>query len=405
MRLLRFLLIPCVVMLVVVNTLVVFAAEGAAHEHTYLTWQGRDTSTNITVNYHVLTPDVESIVHYDTEPRNGDRAAYRFQAKGKAHEFKTPTETRWVHSVELTGLEPGGTYYFVVGARSEEYDREQKFKTLPRDGEPLRFITGGDMGVWPLARRLMEQSAKHSPAFALIGGDLVYENGDLARANWYDKWLNDWDEVMNTPDGFKIPMILGIGNHETNKEHTVPELKAPFYYQYFPQGGKPYFVRDIGVNGVLISLDTDHTVSHAEQVPWLRESLVAVADVPNRFAVYHVPLYPSHRDYEGGGSVAGREAWLPLFDEFKLTTAFENHDHTFKRSKLLRGGKVDAAGTLYLGDGSMGVPPREAKNKDAWYIEKASSTPHFWLVEVRRDGASYAASGEDGVEFERYPAE
>lgn len=379
-------------------------ARAAEHEHTYLTWQDEDTATKITVNYHVREAGHETTVFYDTEPRQGNRAKYRFQAQGKSHHFQGMGDERWVHSAELTGLEPGGTYYFVVGAESEEYNREQKFRTLPSDGRPVRFATGGDMGVWPMARKLMELAAKQEPAALIIGGDIVYENGDLSKMNWYDKWLNDCDQALVTPAGFKVPLILAIGNHETTKEERpTKETKAPYYYQYFPQGGAPNFARRLGANAVMIALDSGHTLTHEAQAPWLRETLAKYADVTNRYTVYHVPLYPSHRDYEGGLSVAGRTHWLPLFDEFKLTASFENHDHTFKRTKPLRAGKVDPAGTVYFGDGCMGVPPREIKNGSAWYMEKALSAYHFWVADVTADGASYTAIDDTGAVLDKYP--
>ncbi len=379
-------------------------ASAAEFEHTYLTWQDSDTSTKITVTYHVRDAAHETVVYYDTEPRNGDRTKYQFQAKGKAHHFKGANDERWIHSAELSGLTPGGTYYFVVGAESEEYNTEQKFRTLPSDDRDLRFVTGGDMGVWPMARKLMELAGKQDPAAIIIGGDIVYENGDLTKMSWYDKWLNDCDAAFVTTDGFKIPMILAIGNHETNKQEGVTkEVKAPYYYQYLPQGGVPNFDRKLGANAVMLALDSGHTLTHAEQVPWLREMLTKYAAVKNRFTIYHVPLYPSHRDYEYGLSKTGREQWLPVFDEFKLTTSFENHDHTFKRTKLLRGGKVDPEGTLYLGDGCFGVPPREIKNGDAWYMEKALNAYHFWVVDITSKGTTYTAIDDSGKPFDKYP--
>ena len=34
-----------------------------------------------------------------------------------------------------------------------------------------------------------------------------------------------------------------------------------------------------------------------------------------------------------------------------MNVVFENHDHTFKRTKRLRGDKLSANGTIYIGDG------------------------------------------------------
>jgi hypothetical protein len=46
--------------------------------------------------------------------------------------------------------------------------------------------------------------------------------------------------------------------------------------------------------------------------------------------------FTTHRQYAAAPSVGGRTVWLPIFDKHHLTTAFEHHDHVFKRTKLLR---------------------------------------------------------------------
>lgn len=42
----------------------------------------------------------------------------------------------------------------------------------------------------------------------------------------------------------------------------------------------------------------------------------------------------------------------PLFEEYELTAAFENHDHTYKRTHRIRDGWWIPRGVLYLGDGA-----------------------------------------------------
>jgi len=158
--------------------------------------------------------------------------------------------------------------------------------------------------------------------------------------------------------------------------------EAPFYYGYFAQeGDRSFFAREFGDNLTFVVLDSGHTRTHDSQVPWLDESL---AQYPDRvkMAIYHVPLYPSHRGFNETYSVQGRTHWLPLFDTHELTVAFENHDHTMKRTKRLRGNAVDPEGTLYLGDGCMGIDPRAGNQAGAWYLERVESKQHFWLVDI-----------------------
>ena len=203
---------------------------------------------------------------------------------------------------------------------------------------------------------------------------------------------------MVTPDGRTVPMMLAIGNHEVNDlTDKDPALRSPGYIGNFAQANNlSYFSKQFGKNLVIIALDSGHLTPHdGEQKAWLETELKRVQAMPYKFAIYHVPLYPTIREYEGKGSVAGRAHWLPLFDQYGLTTAFENHDHAFKRTHRLKAGKIDPTGTLYLGDGCFGVEPREMKEK-RWYQEVASGTPHFWLVDLTPTKQSYTAINETG---------
>src|SRR5688572_27327786 len=78
-------------------------------------------------------------------------------------------------------------------------------------------------------------------------------------------------------------------------------------------------------------------------------------------------MYPSRLSYGHGAAL--RDAWLSNFSKHNLTIAFECHDHTYKRTKLLRNGRVDPAGTLFIGDGNLGVSSPSPRAQDRWYIQ------------------------------------
>jgi len=372
----------------------------------YLTWQD-DPSTSITVSYQSMTRDETAVVYYDLDSQGGDRDAYRYSARGESHQIEGLPDGRWIHHVALDGLRPGTSYYFVAGSEGIRAGGERKFRTLPDDGSPIRFVSGGDNRSGRLAAKLKREAARRDPHFVVIGGDLAYANGDFERIRRWNRWLRNWQDHMITPDGYTIPLVAAIGNHETNRDYGVdePEKKAPFYFGFFAQGGATYFHLPIGRDGGLIVLDSDHITPHAAQVAWLEETLQHYGDRPHRIAVYHVPFFPTYRSFLGADSVAGREHWQPLFDEYNLTVAFENHDHTFKRSKLIRGNEVDPEGVLYLGDGNMGVTPRPVQHGDEWYIAKASSESHFWVVDIDGEAISFEAVDARGRVFDRYPEE
>lgn len=401
--------------------------------HVYLTWLSSDTSTALTINYH--TPVVAapvSQVFYDTVPRGGNPNDYAFAASGAAHQIPGLAQERGadrlIHVVEVTNLEPGGTYYFIAGDVQTGFSEERKFRTLPSDGD-IRLVTGGDIGIDPVVDDLFAAAAARSPDVALLGGDLAYVNGDLGEWRDWDTFLEKWGRNMITPDGYTIPMILAIGNHELTNgffQFFRPLQVAPFYFGLFAQEGagfsndrRSFFARDLGPRTRLFVLDTNHvTPALGAQRDWLATEMAALAPDTLSFALYHVPLYPSHRAF-GPISMSAliRDAWLPVFDLHGLDLAFENHDHMHKRTIPLTANAPADNGAVYLGDGAFGRSPRtgdqaqalddpanlEALGLTADYLAAWSSRRHFWLVDVPAnpiDPVTFQAVDANGAVFD-----
>ncbi|NIP84525.1 MAG: metallophosphoesterase, partial [Planctomycetales bacterium] len=144
-----------------------------------------------------------------------------------------------------------------------------------------------------------------------------------------------------------------------------------------------WYQLDFGDYLSLWLLDSDHALPVAgAQTEWLAAALAAHDSRPHRFACYHKPAYGTAKP----SSEAVRQHWVPLFEKYKLTAAFENDHHTYKRTHPLRQNKIDhQQGVLYLGDGAWGVGTREVKNPDAWYLAHAESRRHLILVTLDGD--------------------
>lgn len=397
---------PVAPVLAFLMSLGAYSLAAQAPEHVYLTWRG-NTSTTMTVNAQTVraVPDVE--VRFDTEPRRGAPAEYRGLARGEAHQIEGLADGRWVHWIDLTDLVPGQRYWFVVGSEEYGFSVERSFRTLPDDDSPIRFVAGGDLGLGPVVRDLQAHAAARRPQFAIIGGDLAYANGMLEAVSDWDEWLDQWEEEMVTPEGLTVPMVLAVGNHEVRGGYLGGPERAPFYMGFFAQPGQPSFFRmRFGELMALYTLDSGHIVSQASQVEWLTGVMAEDSDVPYRFAQYHIPMYPSHREYEAESMEMAREHWLPVFDRYNLTAAFENHDHTFKRTHPLRGDQVvQEGGTIYFGDGAWGRGDRPVRLSSRWYLAAQGANRHFWVVNIRPDGAEYRAVDARGGVFHVYPSD
>ncbi|MGJ8671992.1 fibronectin type III domain-containing protein [Rubritalea sp.] len=375
---------------------------------TVFTYAG-DPSTTLTVNWQTYSkPLANPIVKYGTLPIAEAMTGSHKSVEGEMSQIEG-LNGRYIHRVHLTELTPNTRYYISLcdsDGKPLPESSEYTVWTIPTDDSPLRFVTGGDMGTSEDVRTLLRHAASREPNFAVVGGDVAYANGQLGNVHLWDKWLTYYTEEMVTSEGDSIPLIVGVGNHETQGMFGKTFKDAPFISGLFGQDMKKnHFSRRFGENLALLILDSNHTASHESQVDWIRSELTKFEDVPYTVAVYHVPLYPSHRGFMEEHSALGRKYWAPVFDEMNLTVAFENHDHTHKRSHLIKDGKVstDGTGTLYLGDGCWGRNVREIDYGGRWYLKECTSSQHFWCVDSNTSGIVYRAVGMENQVFDVYP--
>jgi hypothetical protein len=369
----------------------------------YLTWSDEDTSTTMTVNYHTRGAFDGSHVYYDTRPRKGEIVSYASHARG--FERRIAGVDRTVHVVPLTRLHPGTTYWFVAGDPTSGFREERSFRTLPGDGSPVSFVAGGDMSTGWFPRLTSWQAARTDPSFALLGGDLAYCRGrPEGHARW-EEWFADWDATMRAPDGRLIPLVAAIGNHDRRDGGgRDPEQVAPFFtgFLYQDPDGRSYFARRFGPRVALFVLDTGHLAPiEGAQRDWLEAELRAKSDVPVKFALYHVALFPAHQPFLDSVK-AGRASWLPLFDQFRLTAAFEHHGHLHKRTLPLRAGApvADGSGTVFFGDGCWGKSHAKSARPGRDYLAASFPDRHFWKVTVSEQGARYEAIDGFGRVFD-----
>ncbi|TVR56454.1 MAG: metallophosphoesterase family protein [Gemmatimonadales bacterium] len=337
-----------------------------------------------------------------------------------------PFSDRIINTVTVEGLEPDARYEFRLGRLEQEgpspEDRSTDgfrfvpdgplscFRTLPRSAEGLRYAVGGDLYGDPEVYRAMNRTlASEGVRFALIGGDLAYANGRPDRIEkWYD-FFRIWEEEMVTEEGCPIPIVVGMGNHEAHGD-TYEDRgrgtvnRSPYFPRLFAfPGPDMYGLLDLTDDLTVLMLDSHHAEPvHGAQLEWLDAQLELRANSGREIIpVYHVPAYPSVRDFEGDISTRIREHWLPRFEAAGVRVAFENHDHAYKRTPPIRGGEVHDDGIVFIGDGAWGVGVRDVHDASAtWYLERAESLHHALVVESVGGVLEVRAVGPDGQTFD-----
>jgi hypothetical protein len=358
----------------------------------FLTWQ-RDPTTTMTVQWVGVTGETA-----DTKVSYAASQTGPFQTQAPVIKPYPLTDFK-VFRAELTGLKPGTDYWFKIG-KSAQY----RFRTMPaRATDTIHFISGGDCGVNSHTVANNIQAARQDPMFAVVGGDLGYDNGrsvDVSLA-----FLRNYSKHMVGRDGRLIPMVACIGNHEVDGGYGKPRIKAPFFYALFdglyPETG--FATLDFGDYLSLVLLDTNHTTPiEGAQTDWLEKTLKERASHPHVIVVNHVPAYPSYRNPEPGASGKGgtgsgnRKHWVPLFEKYRVPVVLEHHDHTFKRTKPLVDGLADDNGVLYLGDGSWGRLRNPQPADKLSYLATSSRAYHLSLHRLQGEERFHLALDENG---------
>lgn len=297
-------------------------------------------------------------------------------------------DTDWlVYRCELTGLSPDTEYQFRLPGEKPLH----RFRTMPSKAtDTFGFVSGGDCGTGTAAISTNILAARQEPYFALLGGDLAYDNGKSPAT--FLKFLQNYSQHMVDPEGRMIPMLSCIGNHEVNGK------SAPHYLSVFDGLFRhgTYGVMDFGDYLSLVMLDTGHLAPvKGAQTAWLEGVLKEREQTPHLLVANHVPAYPSFRTYETTGADS-RKYWCPLFERYNVDAVLEHHDHTYKRTHRLKGGLKDKNGVLYVGDGSWGKLRPVTKPENRPYLASWSEANHLMVHRFEGDQRFHVALESSG---------
>ena len=386
-------------------TLNCFSGEADDPLSVYLTWT-MSPETTMSIQWISKNSEIDNSVYYKPFNICDEKEQTPFFHKLATYEKMPDGHPFLIHQVELTDLLPGVIYVFKISENGQLY----KFKTIPKELTELKFVEGGDIyrnGI-DIVEETNRQAAAQNPMFAVIGGDIAY-SADPSNAFFPEdayRWLRffkAWTNTMVTKEGFLIPIIPVIGNHETRGGYGQTPAEAAFFYAFFPMPGKKgYNVLDFGNYMSLILLDSGHTHPiSGQQTEWLEKTLKARSAVPYKFAVYHVPAYPSIRNFSNAVSLALRKNWVPHFDTYSLKVAFEHHDHTYKRTYPLKNGRKHEKGVIYIGDGAWGIAKPRPPARLIPYVEKSAQSRNFILVTLNELCVTYEAINPNGEIIDR----
>jgi len=274
-------------------------------------------------------------------------------------------------------------------------------------------------------------AATLNPDVILIGGDFAYDNGLQSCYYCFDQTLWNIEQDIFGQNGYIVPMVISIGNHEVGlnslSEYSMTiDESGPLFVSFFPQHSstdsngnlvfetpavsqrRSYHYHTFG-SVLLLSLDTGYLSSYnGEQLEWM-QNIVNNASFAgySRMSMHHEPIYsPSYTSEELSSMNVGNSSaspamqfWVPFFDNYTFSAAFENHRHVFKVTFPLTGGVVNPNGTLYLGEGQWGVTGKTADfDNSTGYFTTYGYANNVWQVIVDQQNSviSYVPYGDTG---------
>lgn len=287
---------------------------------------------------------------------------------------KGKVKAAFYHHALIKGLKPSTKYFFVMESDGVK-SKKLYFITAPEKGTGFTIIHGGDSRSGHLARCkvnvMMAEMLKKNPKIIGFahGGDYIV-SGKIWQQ--WRLWLSH-NELTNAEDGRVLPIIPTRGNHDG----------GPIYKEVFNVDPKQpdWHTTNIGSDVAIVTLDTNVSGGGSQQ-KWLTEELGRLRPESKWLLTqYHRPLYPAVKS-----APAHAKVFCPIFDQYNVDLALEADGHCIKRTIPIRGGKADPTGTVYVGEGGLGVGQRKPK-ADLWYLKGGAvgSQHHVMLLDFKED--------------------
>ena len=258
-----------------------------------------------------------------------------------------------MHSIRITGLEPGKKYrYRVVSKEIVKFDPYEvlfgdtivgevsEFETL--NPKKKQFSFGVITDVHERAEKL-DALLQNTPIGSL---DMIFLTGDIF--NWMGKEeriFNGFLDVSVNHFAKEKPMIMARGNHETRGSNAreffpyFPHSSGRYYYS-FSQGDVHFIILDSGedkaddhpVYGGLMDFDRYRT----EQAEWLKQEVQTEAFKNSLYKVvlFHIPPFTDSKSH---GNVDLTEKWGPILNDAQVDLVINGHTHRYSKIEKQQG--------------------------------------------------------------------
>jgi hypothetical protein len=286
------------------------------------------------------------------------------------------------HRAELTGLAPGSAVHYRVGGKTG-VSGDFTLTTAPAAGADaaFSFVIEGDSradgmpGVGAGYPELIKQIAKEAPLFILDSGDYTF----LSQPSEWMDWMKAGDAI-----GATVPRLTTFGNHEMVEKNYFGLMELP------GDNEEKWYALDYGPLHI-VCLYTGFGSIDSGTAAWLAKDLAA-SKAKWKIAYFHMPPYNAGNHGDEDIRTEVRDAWVPLFEKYKVDVVVGGHDHNYQNFGFLKGGvpvggrtpplKGDGSAPLYLVSGGAGAPlyPTDPAMPDYPLLVSSEKTENYVLA-------------------------
>lgn len=313
--------------------------------------------------------------------------------------------TAW--TAEMTGLQPGMTYYYQVG-NGDTWTESCSFTAGSGSETDFDFLYFGDAqyneyttadddyAAWG---QLVRDAITVCPQaeLAVLGGDMVQQGQQAV----------SWQYFLANAGGFSgLPVLTVPGNHESNAVNGKPALYLDLLTlpHNGPQGFEEEFYSVDRGDCHLVFLSSNilsneqllkggMTASDFDLIKnWIAADLAA-STATWKIVVMHHPAYAVVSD-----SVADavQAQWMPLFEEAQVDLVLCGHQHVYMRSKCLHGV------TYVMGvSGAKHYAPAEV----SFDVVQIGGVSNYQLIETDSDSLTLTCYDPEGLELDSFTLE
>ncbi|MFF2446487.1 phosphodiester glycosidase family protein [Neobacillus sp. NPDC058068] len=300
-----------------------------------------------------------------------------------------------INEVSLKKLQQGTTYVYRVGD-GENWSELQEFTTLSRKQNFEFAILGDTQSPADLSdfTKILGDLDKKDLSFMIHVGDLIDESAKFKQ--WDDslKVLSQYKNIRGTD------LVAALGNHEYMGDANGQLAKAIFNSPKNGPEADKGGTYSVDYNNMHISVlgYTDSTEILNKQLEWLKQD-VKNSDQPWKILVTHKPPYYTN---PFGGNEIMKEKLPPVVDELGIDIVFSGHDHSYGRTKKIKGGKEDSNGTVYVVAGTTGKKHYDAVADEKFDYVNMENIAVSLQAKVDKDQITITTITSDGETIDQF---